>query len=618
MLQEKLIKRGLDYFNFTETAWYQAIMQKQKRYTLRLLCVAFSMAAFIPMVQAVTDFSRGKTTYLPNYIISFAIYIGCLVMLLVRRNTAFMTLVALTISTVGFWLSLVLPIGRDINRVVMYLYPLLAFQLVGSKRGALWCLVTFAGSAALYFLHSAGFLATWTLPTASFSVVLGITTLTTIIIMTISVERRHESLLERLAELLIFDEVTSLPNRDALIHAIRPGYNYIFAIIKIENFSDLVALFGYDFSDVISGFASAQLVKNEERFHYRTYQLKYNEYGILMDTGRLLTVCQTEQYLYEIVKTLEIETLPWESDKISVLYRLGAAIIADGETEAPLSRADVALKKAERSHAVLSVYDDSNAEQRTARDAVTKFTQLIRNREDHTFKAVFQPIFNTDGTRIEWYEALLRIMDQSGEYTTIYPYLTVARSTGFYHYLTDFMLEKTADAILKYDVDISVNISVSDILRPDFIALVDKAYEKIKNRQGRIIFEIIESDELVELDKCILFIDYISRFGFKIAIDDFGSGYSNYTNLVNLPVDIVKIDGALIKKMRHDDNARTLVEGIIHFCRKSNKKTVAEFVEDEHIFDTVKALEIDFLQGYYLGKPGQMDDCASCLLDQLP
>jgi len=133
--------------------------------------------------------------------------------------------------------------------------------------------------------------------------------------------------------------------------------------------------------------------------------------------------------------------------------------------------------------------------------------------------------------------------------------------------------------------------------------LVDEIYDMIRHKNGRIIFEILESDELVELDKCLWFIEYISRYGFKIAIDDFGTGYSNYCSLINLPIDIVKIDGSLIKRIRYDDNAKILVEGIVHFCEKSNKKTVAEFVEDKDVLDSLSSMGIDFLQGYYLAMP---------------
>ncbi|HKL84906.1 MAG TPA: EAL domain-containing protein [Treponemataceae bacterium] len=223
-------------------------------------------------------------------------------------------------------------------------------------------------------------------------------------------------------------------------------------------------------------------------------------------------------------------------------------------------------------------------------------------------RAVFQPVFNDTGKEIVWYEALLRIQRQDGQYVSIYPYLTVARSTGLYPFLTEFIMRESARVICEQDVDVSVNIAIHDISRPEFISLVDELYEQIHLKKGRFIFEILESDELVELEKCVWFIEYIARYGFKIAIDDFGTGYSNYCSLINLPIDIIKIDGSLIKRIRHDENAKTLVEGIILFCKKSNKKTVAEFIEDIHVFESIKSMSIDYLQGYYLGEPAAIVD----------
>lgn len=614
MIETRLRTLGLSHFDYTATAWYKAILEKRRIYSRGILSGAIAIALFIPLIQLISDISRSIHEFIPHYLVSFFVFAVLAFCIFRSRDQDRVVVVALGIASIGCCFSFLFPTGRDINLAVSILYPLFALQLAGSRQGSLWCLVTVSAVVLMWGLYRIGINPWWSFHPVPRQIAFFSITLLGVYGLSIATEKRHEAMINRLADLLMFDPDTGLPNRDVLLRTIKADQHYVFAIIKIENFSDLVALFGYDFSDTITRFASTRLRLLEGFFKYRTYQLKFNEYGLLMETDHLCSLSEAESVLYELVRTIEVETLPWEGDKINLLYRVGGTVVPAGSGENPLSQADVALKKAERCHSVLSIYDNSNCEQKTARDAVHKFTQLIMNREDGTFRVVFQPVFNMDGTEIEWYEALLRIRNSYGEFTSIYPYLSVARSTGFYPYLTDFVLKKAGDVIVSFDIDVSVNISVSDILRPDFIAVVDSVYKRIKEKKGRIIFEIIESDELVELDKCILFIDYISRYGFKIAIDDFGSGYSNYANLVNLPVDIVKIDGSLIKKMKTDDNARTLVEGIIHFCRKASKKTVAEFVEDEHIFSAVKCMEVDFLQGYYLGKPEALQHSTSSIV----
>ncbi len=609
MLEKKLRKKGLSAFNYKKTAWFNTISTENLNYKYNLLIYSFFAALFfISMLFCLDLFNNRMNLFFP-YLVPACIVVLLLTFLVFTKNVTLTGFLSLITAVAGFYFSIMLSGGKNFYVVLITFYPLVAIQLQGSLRGSLWCLLFLLSFPLLYLIQKSGLLPAWSINLSCIEFITVLASSLLVFTFSFFAERRQETLIDHLIDLLVFDEITGLPNKDVLAHSLSPASCGIFAIIKIENFSDLVALFGYEFSDTISQFASRQLRKYEVRFGYKSYQLKYNEFGILITTERVCQIAEAAQRLSEIIKSLEIESLPWETDRIRLVYRVGGTVTNPEDLRSPLSKADVALKKAERGHSVITIFDDDNTEKESAYEYVIRFTELINNRENETFRAVFQPVFNSDGTVIEWYEALLRIKREDGSYTSIYPYLEVARSTGFYQHLTDFILKRSADAICEFDVDVSVNISIHDIVRPDFLLLVDKVHEKIRNKKGRIIFEILESDELVELDKCIWFIDYISRYGFRIAIDDFGSGYSNYSSLVNLPIDIVKIDGSLIRKIKNDENAKMLVEGIVHFCKKSNKKTVAEYVEDAEVYESLKSMDIDFLQGYYLAQPA-----AACLI----
>ncbi len=609
MLEKKIRKAGLGEFNFKKTQWYKAIREDGRQYKFSLMIFSLGSSLLIPAIILLRALPSPATALLVGASSSIGIIVFEILFLVRFRDIRVMTYVCLAQMPLGL-IAILYVSGWSLAVILLFaVCPVLCVQLRGTKRGVGWYASSVAIVLAAWGLQGSGAVLS---PASALPVGdLGIALAASVFLFLLAwfSERWQESLVGRLTDLLMFDPTTGLPNKDVLSHSILRDRAYIFAIIKIENFSDLVALFGYEFSDVISQFASQKLLKYQPRYRYRTYQLKYNEYGLLIDARAGTTVADAAQCLNDVVKSLELESLPWERDRIKLVYRVGAAIVAPGDHDAPFSRADVALKKAERGHSVITVFEDGNDERDSAYQYVIRFTELVNNRETRAFRAVFQPVFNSDGSGIAWYEALLRIRKQDGSYDSIYPYLGVAKSTGFYQYLTDFILRKSADEILEHDVDISVNISINDIVRPDFIALVDEVHDRIRGKKGRIIFEILESDELVELDKCIWFIDYISHYGFKIAIDDFGTGYSNYCNLINLPVDIVKIDGSLIRQIKSDESARLLVEGIIHFCKKSNKKTVAEFVEDVHVFESLRDMNIDFFQGFYLSEPA---DIASC------
>ncbi len=608
MLDRKFRKSGLDSYKYHKTQWYQAIRNDIRSYRRLMMLWLLGLFMIIPVVTGAIALIQRDWISLGIRLTLFAILVAETVFVSRCKRTRHMIIMCLVQLILALMVSPFLSWGAFLSFFLMPLYSLMVPQLRGSTKGLGWFCVSMALCIASFAARSLiGTPSAISFSQQSFAITVVMSVC--IFIISWSSERRHEALIGRLTDMLVFDPITGLPNKGVLTSSIQPDRHYIFAIIKIENFSDLVALFGYEFSDIISQFASQKLLKYESLYHYKTYQLKYNEYGILVDSKKAATVADAAQILNEIVKSLELESLPWERDRIKLVYCVGGAIVNSGDAEMPFSRADVALKKSERGHSAITIFEEDNDERESAYKYAIRFTELINNRENQSFRAVFQPVFSSDGSTIEWYEALLRIKQKDGTYSSIYPYLGVAKSTGFYQYLTDFILKKSAEAICEYDVDISINISINDIIRPDFIALVDEAYNMIRDKKGRLIFEILESDELIELDKCIWFIDYIGLYGFKIAIDDFGTGYSNYCNLVNLPVDIVKIDGSLIKKIKNDDNARLLVEGIIHFCKHSNKKTVAEYVEDIQVFESLRDMKIDFLQGYYLSEPAQIAEC---------
>jgi EAL domain-containing protein (putative c-di-GMP-specific phosphodiesterase class I) len=99
------------------------------------------------------------------------------------------------------------------------------------------------------------------------------------------------------------------------------------------------------------------------------------------------------------------------------------------------------------------------------------------------------------------------------------------------------------------------------------------------------------------------FIKEVKRYGCKIAIDDFGSGYSNFSHIFELNVDYLKIDGSLVKFITTDESSRVIVKTIVNFASNLGLKTIAEFVEDRDSLELLEKMGVDFIQGYYIGKP---------------
>lgn len=119
----------------------------------------------------------------------------------------------------------------------------------------------------------------------------------------------------------------------------------------------------------------------------------------------------------------------------------------------------------------------------------------------------------------------------------------------------------------------------------------------------RVIFEIVENENIEDYELVDYFIKEVKQFGAQIAIDDFGAGFSNFKHISRLNIDYIKIDGSLIQNILSDSNSQAIVETIHAFASRLGIKTIAEFVDNQAIFDKVTSIGIDFTQGYFIGKP---------------
>ena len=217
--------------------------------------------------------------------------------------------------------------------------------------------------------------------------------------------------------------------------------------------------------------------------------------------------------------------------------------------------------------------------------------------------SLFQPIIDNNTKEIIKYESLIRIIDQNNKIISPFFFLETAKKAGLYGSLTLKVLENTFKVYEEKKVPISINLSPSDILIESIRNKIYELLNKYTPAKGMITFELLE-DEIIKHQQTITdFIKEVTKFYAEVAIDDFGSGYSNFTRVIEAKASIIKIDGILIKDIDKDVTKQDIVEAIVNFAKKENKKTVAEFVENESIYNTIKKLGVDYSQGYYFSKP---------------
>ena len=217
-------------------------------------------------------------------------------------------------------------------------------------------------------------------------------------------------------------------------------------------------------------------------------------------------------------------------------------------------------------------------------------------------KAYFQPIANTRNNEVEKYEALIRVVDRQG--ITHYPnsFLSIAKGARLYSKLSQEIFLQTLDVAKKNPLfDFSFNIELTDILDAQTSSFILKEL-RASNCAERIVFELVESEDLIGNEQVYHFFKLIKHEGAKIAIDDFGSGYSNYAYLMKLGVDIVKIDGSLVSNITTNSDHKRIVKSIINIMHDLGMKVVTEYIEDKEIYQTVVLLGADYAQGHFIEK----------------
>lgn len=213
----------------------------------------------------------------------------------------------------------------------------------------------------------------------------------------------------------------------------------------------------------------------------------------------------------------------------------------------------------------------------------------------------FQPIVDVDNQKTRKYEALIRIQDEDNIITP-YAFLEVSKETKQYAMLTRIMIEKTFAKFSGTDIEFSINISILDIEDDTTVNFLIQKLEEYKVGK-QVILEILETEEIINSDKFLPFVDLIRSHDVRLALDDFGSGYSNFSFLLKFPPKFLKVDGSLVKRVKDDKNSYNIVKTIVMFAHEINSNIVAEFVEDEETVQVLKDLGVNLMQGYHFSAP---------------
>ncbi|MBN2645074.1 MAG: EAL domain-containing protein [Desulfuromonadaceae bacterium] len=404
----------------------------------------------------------------------------------------------------------------------------------------------------------------------------------------------------QLRQFLSTEQLTRLPNRSALLETLTHYDESQVIVLNINDFKEVNEVYGFRVGDaLIRTFATAlqQLIAGHQGLVL--YSLGGDSFALLVRPGHPKPLAS---FIEQLVTDLENNTYQCEGILVSPLITAGYA----SSNELVVEKAELALKRAREDKQKVGHFDPSLLLVEQHQQNMLWYNVVREAIADGRIVPYFQGIVDNRSGQIVKYETLMRLKTADGKLAMPGQFLNIAKKTRLYPELTVMMVEKAVGFFQDLSLPLSINLSREDMLNEQVIATLRQTIAR-SGMGERLIFEILESEGIENYDKVSSFIEEFKALGCRIAIDDFGSGYSNFEHLLNLNIDFLKIDSSLIQNIVHDRHAQILVRHIHSLAKDLNMQTIAEFVSSRDVYETVKQIGIDFSQGYHFHQPAPFD-----------
>jgi len=299
--------------------------------------------------------------------------------------------------------------------------------------------------------------------------------------------------------------------------------------------------------------------------------------------------------------------VPTRSGAVSVSVSIGAIALPQDarNSQEAMARAEQALDRAKaQGRDNYAAYAHSPQRESLRKRTVAIGDQIVHALTENRIVLAYQPIVDAKSGDAVAHECLVRISRPEGQVIAASDFVPVAEQLGLVRQLDRRVLELTVAALMKHKgARLSLNVSgmtASD--RPTLEAFVSyiEAHAEVA---PRLIVELTETAALIDIEESMRFVSRVRALGAKVAIDDFGAGYTSFRNLQSLNVDMVKVDGSFVKGLADSRDNQIFVRTLVDLAKNFKLETVAEWVADAREADILRAFDVDYLQGFYFGKP---------------
>lgn len=414
---------------------------------------------------------------------------------------------------------------------------------------------------------------------------------------------------EQLLKLSQDDPLTGEFNRTRLTAALAEAIeeagrfrsSFAFMLVGIDHLAQINDAFGYEVADEV-------IVEVAKRIRARLRggdvlgRFSGNKFGLILKNCSVDDMnIAAERFLAGI----RDEVVPTRSGPVALTASIGAinALRHAGTVEEAMSRTQEALDLAKaRRRGSLMVWRPNVERDAQRRVNIRVTDEIVTALNERRIVMAYEPVVSTVSRQPAFHECLVRMRQEDGEYSLSPDIVPVAEKLGLIrlvdHRVLELVVAELADAP---QAQLSLNISPDTTMDPDWWARIESLMRAYPGVAERLIVEITETVAIQDLDDVRGFVTRLKNFGSRIAIDDFGAGYTSFRNLRKLGVDIVKIDGAFVQNIARSSDDRVFVQTLIDLAHRLGIETVAEWVQDEEAAGLLQGWGCDYIQGRLTG-----------------
>lgn len=374
-----------------------------------------------------------------------------------------------------------------------------------------------------------------------------------------------------------------------------------FLLLGIDQLSRINDSYGFDVADEVICETARRL-----RYNLRADDIL----GRFSNTkfGIVLKNCSSEDIAIaaeRFISVIRNEVVHTKSGPVAVTASVGGvSTLRHGRTvNDTISRALEALDVAQqRRIGSFNIWTPSARRENLRRQNIRIADEIVSACNERRILIAYEPAVSAQTRRIAFHECLVRVVLPSGELLTAPDIVPVAERLGLIRLIDQRVLELVIKELIACpDIRLSLNVSPDTTTDPEWWQSIEAMLGAYPHVAERLIVEITETVAIKDLEEVRTFVSRLKKLGSRIAIDDFGAGYTSFRNLRELGVDIVKIDGTFVRNLPRSADDRAFVQTLIDLARRLEIETVAEWVQDETSADMLRSWGCDYLQGSLIG-----------------